>query len=77
MGALIAAAAAASGQVSGAFAALGLGVAAPLVVEKLTRLVPAPQSNGTDPQSLIPHPGNRAQVPPGNRAQEGAQFDAS
>ena len=39
-GAGVAAAAAGSGQVSGTFAAFGLGIAAPLVVEKLARLVP-------------------------------------
>jgi len=39
-GAALAAAAAGSSQVSGTFAAFALGVAAPLVVEKLTRAVP-------------------------------------
>ncbi|MGW5259656.1 hypothetical protein ACWEQG_01695 [Microbispora sp. NPDC004025] len=38
VGALLAAAAASSGQISGEFAALALGVAAPLVVEKLSRM---------------------------------------
>lgn len=36
----LAAAATSSGQVSGPFAAFGLGVAAPLVVEKLSRAIP-------------------------------------
>jgi hypothetical protein len=39
-GAGLAAAAAGSGQVSGPFAAFALGVAAPLVVEKLSRAIP-------------------------------------
>jgi hypothetical protein len=39
-GAGLAAAAAGSGQVSGTLAAFGLGVAAPLVVEKLAQVVP-------------------------------------
>jgi hypothetical protein len=39
-GAALAGAAAGSGQVSGSFAAFALGVAAPLVVEKLSRAVP-------------------------------------
>lgn len=39
-GAGLAAAAAGSGQVVGTFAAFGLGVAAPLVVEKLARAIP-------------------------------------
>jgi len=43
-GAGLAAAAAGSGQVSGTLAAFGLGVAAPLVVEKLSRAIPL---NGT------------------------------
>jgi hypothetical protein len=40
LGTVVVAAAAASEQISGAFAAFGLGVAAPLVVEKLARAVP-------------------------------------
>jgi hypothetical protein len=39
-GAGLAAAAAGSRQVSGTFAAFGLGIAAPLVVEKLSQLIP-------------------------------------
>ena len=39
-GAGLAAAAAGSGQVSGTFAAFALGVAAPLVVEKLSQAIP-------------------------------------
>ena len=39
-GAGVAAAAAGSGQVAGTLAAFGLGVAAPLVVEKLAQVVP-------------------------------------
>lgn len=39
-GAGLAAAAAGSGQVSGSFGALGLGVAAPLIVEKLSKAIP-------------------------------------
>ncbi len=39
-GAGLAAAAAGSGQIVGTFAAFGLGVAAPLVVEKLARAIP-------------------------------------
>src|ERR1044071_9593079 len=39
-GGVLAAAAAGSQQVSGPFAAFGLGVAAPLVVEKLSRAIP-------------------------------------
>jgi hypothetical protein len=39
-GAALAAAAAGSGQVSGSLAAFGLGVAAPLVVEKLASAIP-------------------------------------
>ncbi|MCF6475891.1 hypothetical protein FAF44_47275 [Nonomuraea sp. MG754425] len=38
IGAALAAAGSQSGQIQGAFAALGLGVAAPLVVEKVARL---------------------------------------
>ncbi|WP_336210222.1 hypothetical protein [Nonomuraea sp. LPB2021202275-12-8] len=63
VGALIAAAAAASGQVTGAFGALGLGVAAPLVVEKFTRLA-----------ALAADATPRAE--PQGRAQEGAPVDA-
>jgi len=49
-GGILAAAAAGSQQVSGPFAAFGLGVAAPLVVEKLSRTIPLryppdPESN--------------------------------
>lgn len=40
IGAVVAAAAAASGQVSGTLTAFGLGAAAPLVIEKLSRAVP-------------------------------------
>ena len=40
VGAAVAAAAAGSGQVSGSLAAFGLGVAAPLIIEKLTRYIP-------------------------------------
>lgn len=53
-GAGLAAAAAGSGQVSGPFAAFALGVAAPLVVEKLSRAIPI-----TDPQVVadrVPEP---------------------
>ena len=39
-GAALAAAAAGSGQVSGSFAAFGLGVAAPLIVQKLSQIIP-------------------------------------
>jgi hypothetical protein len=40
VGAALAAAAASGKQVAGAFGAFGLGVAAPLVIEKLARAVP-------------------------------------
>ncbi|MFI0480054.1 hypothetical protein [Actinomadura sp. 9N215] len=40
VGAILAAATAASGQVEGAFAAFALGVGAPLVIERLARAVP-------------------------------------
>jgi hypothetical protein len=40
IGAVLAAAAVTSGQVTGVFGAFGLGVGAPLVLEKLARLVP-------------------------------------
>ncbi|WP_141578552.1 hypothetical protein [Actinomadura sp. WMMA1423] len=62
VGAAVAAALAASGQVSGPLAAFGLGVAAPLVIEKLARLVPLqidarsafdPQAQGP-PNSAVP-----------------------
>lgn len=50
IGGLVVAAAAAGGQVGGAFGAFGLGVAAPLVIEKLTRAIPLSDSTGvTDP----------------------------
>lgn len=39
-GAVLAAAGAGNGQISGTFAAFGLGVAAPLVVEKLSHAIP-------------------------------------
>ncbi|SEU47112.1 hypothetical protein [Nonomuraea wenchangensis] len=50
VGAVLAAAAAASGQVTGAFGALGLGVAAPLVVEKFARL--ATLAAEAEPQAI-------------------------
>jgi hypothetical protein len=40
VGAVLAAASAGSGQVAGSLAAFGLGVAAPLVIERLARAVP-------------------------------------
>jgi hypothetical protein len=49
-GAGLAAAAAGSGQVSGTFAAFALGVAAPLVVEKLSRAIPLNGSLVTEKQ---------------------------
>jgi hypothetical protein len=54
-GAGLAAAAAGSGQVAGSLAAFGLGVAAPLVVEKLAQAVPlasSPIASTRDHESL-------------------------
>lgn len=44
LGSVLAAAAAASGQISGAFGALALGVAAPLILEKLAKQIPLTNS---------------------------------
>lgn len=48
-GGILAAAAAASGQVSGPLAALAIGVAAPMMVERLTALIPLPPSESISP----------------------------
>jgi len=53
-GAFLAAAAAGSGQVSGSLAAFGLGAAAPLVVEKLSKTVPLTGSVGSREPTLKP-----------------------
>jgi|SRR5437868_700306 len=50
---VVAAAFAASGQVSGAFAALGLGIAAPLIVQRLARAVPLTDARST-PERATP-----------------------
>jgi hypothetical protein len=54
IGAVVAAAGAASGQVGGAFGALALGIAAPLVIEKLARTVPLeePEPVETEPTTV-------------------------
>lgn len=49
VGAALAAASAGSGQVSGSLAAFGLGIAAPLVIERLARAVPLATAAG-DPR---------------------------
>jgi len=55
VGATLAAAAASSKQVAGAFAAFGLGVAAPLVIEKIAKVVPIPiEKDATSPATAIP-----------------------
>lgn len=48
-GGILAGAASASGQVSGPLAALAIGVAAPVMVERLTALIPLPSSESTSP----------------------------
>lgn len=57
LSAVVVAAATASGQVISAFSALGLGVAAPLIIEKLARAVPvtqpAPTLDEVSPSSVI------------------------
>jgi hypothetical protein len=59
-GAGLAAVAAGSGQVSGAFAAFTLGVAAPLIVERLSRLVrSAPRGTGDPLRAVRPVPERR------------------
>lgn len=76
-GAGLAAAAAGSGQVSGAFAAFGLGVAAPLVVEKLamgvqlTGAAPDRAPMPAPPETDVPAgrgPGLLARRPDGGKA---------
>jgi hypothetical protein len=63
VGASLAAAAAGSHQVSGALAAFGIGVAAPLIMEKLARQIPLtgplPGQSPEEPQSAITEPKNR------------------
>ncbi|WP_051054332.1 hypothetical protein [Frankia sp. QA3] len=56
IGAGLAAAAGASGQVTTAFAAVAVGIAAPLVVERLARAIPL-DSAGTGPPAAPPAPG--------------------
>jgi hypothetical protein len=64
-GATVAAALAQDGQVAGALAALGLGVAAPLVIEKLARVVPL----NVDVQAAMePMPAALPPVPPSTGA---------
>ena len=53
VGAVLAAAAAGSGQVSGTLAAFGLGVAAPLVIEKLARAVPRTELVGAGAEHAL------------------------
>lgn len=59
VGGILAGAAAASGQVSGALAALAIGVAAPVMVERLAALVPIPANTSGD----LPPPESNAQPP--------------
>jgi hypothetical protein len=68
-GAGLAAAAAGSGQVSGPFAAFALGIAAPLVVEKLSRAIPltgsltAPdQSSEQEHEYTLANPAKHSQI---------------
>ncbi len=53
IGAVLAGAAARSGQVGTAVAALAVGIAAPLIVDRLSRMVPLPRSEPLPPS---PHP---------------------
>lgn len=63
-GAGVAAAAAGSGQVSGTLAAFGLGVAAPLVVEKLAQTVPLLQpAAASDRPAVLPAMGGPGDPP--------------
>lgn len=67
VGGVLAAGAAASGQVSGPMAALAIGVASPWVVERLTALVPLPNEQFplTDPQWPQPStPGDSPEAVP-------------
>jgi hypothetical protein len=57
IGAVLAAAAGSSGQLSSPFGALGIGIGAPLVIEKLARNVPvqqAPDQPATPPPGALP-----------------------
>lgn len=63
VGAVLAAAAVTSGQVTGVFGAFGLGVGAPLVLEKLARLVPLNESSH-------PHSGEISQLPPDDQIEK-------
>ncbi|WP_433474192.1 hypothetical protein ACQPZP_36345 [Spirillospora sp. CA-142024] len=78
-GGTVAAALAQDGQVAGALAALGLGVAAPLVIEKLARVVPlnvdvqatmepAPPAPAPPPSSGAPLPGSAGRPGGGTHA---------
>ncbi|WP_433461853.1 hypothetical protein [Spirillospora sp. CA-128828] len=75
-GGTVAAALAQDGQVAGALAALGLGVAAPLVIEKLARVVPLnvdvqaamEPAPAPSPSSGAPLPGSAGQPGGGTHA---------
>lgn len=54
VGAILAAGAAASGQVAGPIAAVAIGAAAPIVVERLTALIPLPPAETTNSPSSAP-----------------------
>lgn len=58
VGAGLAAAAAGSGQVSGSFGAFGLGVAAPLIIEKLSRTIPVDDASPIPDPNKVPKPRN-------------------
>lgn len=79
VGAGIAAAAAGSNQVSGAFAAFAIGVAAPLIMEKLARQIPLtgslPGQASEQPRSAIGRPGDRQRKEPDD-AGSGGVHDA-
>lgn len=71
VGATLAAAAASSKQVTGAFAAFSLGVAAPLVIEKITKMVQIPiDGTRTTVEKDVKSPA--AAIPPDNKPKDDA-----
>lgn len=54
IGGILASGAASSGQVSGPLAAIAIGVAAPLMVERLTTLIPLSQASGASQLPMSP-----------------------
>lgn len=73
MGAVVAGAAAASDQVSGALAAVGLGIAAPLVIEKFAREVPLDGATGVDHHTALAAPETRPVEPSRTLPSPGAE----